>query len=73
MATSIVHVSLMAIYPQGENAQHRYLIIVFSGLYLHPPGPSGSWDDTPPVVNAYHLSVSPDDETPTFVLDGRFG
>ena len=40
MATSMVHVSLMAIHPQGENAQHRYLITVFSDLDLHPRGPS---------------------------------
>jgi len=74
MATSISHVSVMAIHPQGENAQHRYLIIVFSDLDLHPRGPLWTAEMTPlPVVNADHLSVSSDDETPTFVLDRRFG
>jgi hypothetical protein len=40
MATSMAHVSLMAIHPQGESAQHRYLITVFSDLDLHTRGPS---------------------------------
>jgi len=37
----MAHVSLMAIHPQGENAQHHYLIAIFSDLDLHPRGPSG--------------------------------